>query len=168
MDEIANNANDTMASFSDKIGTLSHELKETSKESNKSSFDLFLSNYKIQHIIFKSNSYSAVVNGTVTEEIKKDHKHCGLGSWYYSTGKKIFSKNQIFQRMEIHHTEFHNLINENLDCALTGGCMSKNKSKDAILKRFQEAEEHSNKLFELMDQLVEAVGEDINMGEVLA
>jgi methyl-accepting chemotaxis protein len=167
MSNIANSANDTMSNFSETMSLLTSDMRLTSQQSNKSSFALFLSNYKIDHILFKSNAYSSVVNGTVTDEIKKDYKHCGFGLWYYTTGQKIFGSNQIFKQMELHHREFHTLINDNLDCALNGGCMAKNKSKEAIMQKFKDAEEHSNTLFDLMDKLAEDVGENINMSDVL-
>ena len=166
MSEIANNANDTMATFSETMGTLSGDMKSTSQQSSRSSFALFLSNFKIDHILFKSNSYSAVVNGTVTEELKKDYRHCSFGTWYYGKGQKLLGSNSIFKQMEVHHQQFHELINENIECALTGGCMSKNKSKDLIISRFKEAEEHSNKLFNLMSELANDVAESIDMREI--
>ncbi|MCD6433064.1 MAG: CZB domain-containing protein [Sulfurimonas sp.] len=166
--DIANSANNTMNTFSTTMGTLTIDMKTTSSSSNQSSFALFLSNYKIHHILFKSKAYSAVVNSTVTEDLKDDYKHCGLGLWYYSTGQKLFGNNTSFKKLETHHQQFHNLINENLDCALSGGCMAKNKSKDEIMKRFQDAEEHSNTLFALMDTLAHEVGQDVDMNEVLA
>jgi hypothetical protein len=52
--------------------------------------------------------------------------------------------------------------------ALTGGCMAKNDSKEEIVRRFRDAEEHSTELFALMDQLAEEVGGEVNMSEVLA
>jgi len=168
MSNIANNASETMNNFSDSMATLTEDMNSTSKQSNQSSFALFLANYKIHHIIFKSNAYSAVVNGTVTEDLKKDHKHCGFGSWYYGTGAKVFGSNSTYKKMESHHLEFHELINENLDCAISGGCMSQNKSKDDIMKRFEMAEGKSNSLFTLMDQLATELGESVNMNEVLA
>ena len=168
MSDIANSANDTMNKFSDTMNTLTTDMKSTSQRSNQSSFSLFLSTYKIHHILFKSNAYSSVVNGTVTEELKKDYRSCGLGLWYYSTGQKLFGNNATFKKFEIHHEQFHTLINENLECALSGGCMSKNKSKEAIMKNFQEAEEHSNKLFALMDELANEIGHSVDMSEVLA
>jgi len=118
MSSIATNANETMDNFSGTMNKLNSDMGETSNESNRSSFSLFLTNYKIQHIIFKSNAYSAVVNGTVTEAIKKDSHHCAFGLWYYKQGMKLFSKNKTFLAMQTHHEQFHNLINDNLDCAL--------------------------------------------------
>jgi len=167
MSSIANSANETMNKFSDTMNTLTTDMKSTSQRSNQSSFALFLSTFKIHHILFKSNAYSSVVNGTVTEELKKDYKHCGFGIWYYDAGQKLFSNNSIFKKFEHHHEQFHTLINDNLECALTGGCMSKNKSKEQIMQNFQDAEEHANKLFNLMDDLANEVGSTINMSEVL-
>ena len=167
MSSIATNANETMDNFSQTMNQLNNDMGETSKESNKSSFALFLANYKIHHIIFKSNAYSAVVNGTVTEELKKDSHHCGFGAWYYTQGMKVFGNNKTFKAMQPHHERFHQLINENIDCALTGGCMTKNDTKDEIINRFKEAEQHSVDMFALMDQLAEEVGADIDMSVVL-
>jgi methyl-accepting chemotaxis protein len=167
MSSIATSANETMDNFSNTMSQLNTDMDLTSKESNKSSFALFLSNYKIHHIIFKSNAYSSVVNGTVTEDLKKDAHHCGFGVWYYSQGTKLFGNNPTFKKMQIAHEQFHELINNNLDCALKGGCMAKSASKEEIVNRFKNAEEHSRTMFMLMDQLAEEVGYDIDMSEVL-
>jgi len=168
MSTIANSASDTMNNFSDTMGTLTTDMRSTSQKSNQSSFALFLSNYKIHHILFKSNAYSAVVNGTVTKELKTDSQSCGLGTWYYSTGQRLFGSNTIFKQMEQHHVAFHSLINDNLECSLNGGCMTKEKAEDLIMQKFKDAEEHSNKLFNLMDQLVNDIGGDVDMNDILS
>jgi methyl-accepting chemotaxis protein len=168
MSSIATSANDTMDNFSNTMSQLNTDMESTSKESNRSSFALFLSNYKIHHIIFKSDAYSSVVNGTVTEDLKKDAHQCGFGQWYYSQGAKLFGNNPTFKKIQIHHEKVHELINENINCALNGGCMAKNDSKEEIVGRFREAEEHSKELFLLMDQLAQEMGDNIDMNEVVA
>jgi hypothetical protein len=42
------------------------------------------------------------------------------------------------------------------------------KSKEEILSRFQEAEEHSNQLFALLDELAQKHGQSVNMKNVLS
>jgi len=168
MSTIAHSASETMNGFSDSMASLTEDMTTTSSQSNQSSFALFLANYKIHHIIFKSNAYSAVVNGSVTEDLKKDYKQCGFGAWYYGAGTKLFSSNATFKKMEEYHKKFHDFINGNIECALTGGCVTDIKQKEKILNRFQEAEECSNTLFTLMDELASTVGSDIDMQEVLA
>ncbi len=167
MSTIASNANNTMDEFSQTMSNLTVDMKETSEYSNKSSFALFLSTYKIQHILLKSNAYSSVVNGTVTTELKTTSNSCGFGQWYYGAGTRLFGTNATFKKIETHHIAFHSLINENIDCALTGGCMSQGGSKEDIMRRFQEAEEHSNQLFALIDNLVDEVGASQNMSEII-
>jgi len=168
MSTIASNANQTMQKFSDTLGILTQDMQRTSQYSNKSNFALFLSTYKIHHILFKSDAYSAVVNGSVSQELKKDAHNCGFGKWYYTKGKEVFGNNTTFQKMESHHLKFHDLINENLDCALKGGCMAKHESKTAIINRFKEAEEHSTQLFRLMDNLANEIGNNIDMNKILS
>ena len=167
MNAIATNANETMENFAQTIGQLNEDMKHVSTDSNKNSFAMFLANYKIQHIVFKSNAYSATVNGTVTEDLKKDSHHCGFGLWYFGKGMKLFGHNTTFKQMEQHHEAFHSLINENLDCAIKGNCITKGGQKEEILSRFERAEMESVKLFELMDKLVEEIGDGVNMNEVL-
>jgi len=168
MSSIATNANETMDKFSNTMSQLNSDMETTSQESNKSSFALFLANFKIHHIIFKSDAYSSVVNGTVTEDLKKDSHQCTLGQWYYSQGQKLFGNNPLFKKMQMHHEKVHELINANINCALTGGCMAKTNSKESIVSKFKEAEEHSKELFALMDQLAEDIGDGVDMSEVLA
>jgi len=166
MSNIANNANDTMHNFSDSMSILTDDMGTASKESNQSSFALFLANYKIQHIITKSNAYSAVVNGTVTEALKKGHEECDFGLWYYSSGTRMFSTIPSFKKMESIHITFHKLINENIECALKGGCLADLDDKENIMNRFHEAEKNSKILFELMDKLVDDVGDNIDMQQL--
>jgi len=167
MNEIAQHTNDTMDTFSNTMNNFTDDLSMTSQTSNESSFSLFLANYKIHHILFKSNAYSSVVNGTVSDSLKKGYKDCGFGKWYYSAGTALFSNNNTFKKMEPLHKEFHELINENIDCAIKGACMTNPQERDEILGRFQTAEECSNKLFELLDNLASEVGSNIDMREVL-
>ena len=167
MNEISIEASDTMDGFSSTLDSLSSSMTSVSSQTNKNSFALFIATYKIHHIIFKSNAYSAVVNGTVSESLKADYHHCGFGTWYYGQGMERFGSNATYKAMEEHHKKFHELINENLDCALNGGCMTKAGRKEEFIGRFAKAEEESIKLFNLMEKLVEEFGEKINMQDVV-
>jgi len=157
MSSIANATTDAMENFSSIMNNFTGSLENMSYDSNKSSFALYLSTFKIQHIQFKTNAYSAVVNGTASEELKKDYKSCGFGKWYYSIGKKYFASLDCFREMETHHKTYHELINKNIDCVLDSSCVSSTdeNQKEEIIKRFKESEEHSNQLFVLIDELVE-------------
>ena len=163
MNEIAHETNETMDIVSSTMSEFTSSLDNTSKMSNTSSFALSLTKYKIHHILFKSNAYSSVINGSVTESLKKDHQDCDFGNWYYGAGQKLFPNNSTFKKMESIHREFHELINKNIDCALKGSCMSNSEDKKEILDRFQSAEKHSSQLYVLLDNLVDEVGSNIDV-----
>ena len=88
--------------------------------------------------------------------------------WYYGKGMSHFGNNATFKKIENEHKGFHDLINNSLDCALSGGCMNKNKNKEKMIDELKQAEEHSNKLMDLLDALADEVGQNIDMKEVLA
>lgn len=167
MNDISNDASQTMGDFATTIDSLNNDMNIVSTDANRNSFALFLATYKIQHIVFKSNAYSAVVNGNVSEDLKNDHTSCNFGKWYYNEGEKLFGKSATYKEIEHHHKAFHDNINENLDCALRGGCMSQVGRKEEFINRFTKAEEHSDKLFDLLEKLVEEMGNEINMQEVI-
>jgi len=167
MDGIANETSQTMGLFLETMKNFTTNLSNTSRLSNRSSFALFLSNYKIQHILFKSNAYSAVVSANVTKELKQDYKGCGFGLWYYGVGNELFGQNSSYKAMEVHHVAFHELINENLDSALAGHSLTDKETKEKLLRRFDKAEGHSNELFNLMDKLSQEVGGSVEMHKVI-
>jgi len=157
MSDIANHTNKMMEELRDSMVELNHDMLKASDESRNGSFALFLTNYKTQHIVFKSKAYSTVVNGSTDINIKKDHTQCSFGKWYYGEGKEMFSKFDSYKRMEQFHKQFHELINENIDCAFLDGCLSSNKNKDKIIENFSKAEEASAELFFLLDNLAKEV-----------
>jgi len=154
---ISEKSSHTMQSFTSTMEMLNKELFEIKSISDKSSFAMFLDRFKINHILFKSSAYSAVVNGIVSEELDEDHKECGFGKWYYGEGMEKFKNNKTFKAMESYHKDIHTKVNENLDCIKSGGCIINSGKKNTIIKSFVEAEESSNKLFSLMDDFVEEV-----------
>ncbi len=167
MNAIAENANSTMEQFISTMNDFSIDLGDTKELSGASSFSLLLTTYKIRHILYKSKAYSAVVNGTTSDELFVDSRTCGFGQWYYGKGQKLFGNNSTFKQMQQHHNVIHEMIEENLQCIKTHGCASKGEGKETIIARFKKAEENSIKLFELMDRLVDEVGSSVNMQEML-
>ncbi len=161
MSQIATNTNKTMQHLRSSMSSLTKDINKTSKQSNQSSFAQFLANYKINLIIFKSDAYSAVINNTVTKEIRDAYKNCKFKSWYQTKGEELFSSNHTFNKIKSHHKKFYSLIDKNLEYTQANKQITDNRQKDTILKRFQEAEECFNSLLILMDNLVSE--EEINV-----
>ena len=161
INRVAEKSSNTMRSFSDTINEFNSNLLSVAKESNKGSFSIFMEVFKINHIMFKSRAYSAVVNGNVADEIlHKDHEGCDFGRWYYSKGKELFGNLDIFIKMGDAHRKFHEFIDKNLEFIREGENRLNLDNKDIVIDRFKEAEKYSEQLFELMDQLSEKVGNE--------
>jgi len=166
MNAIATNANETMENFAGVMNRFKTDLSGTRGLSNESSFGLLMSVYKIHHILYKSSAYSAVTNGNVRDEHFVDPKQCGFGRWYYGLGNKLFGANATYKQIEAHHLAIHELINDNLDCVRRQACNAQ-EGKAKVIANFSKAEDHSNKLFDLMDRFVGEVGARVDMKEVL-
>ncbi len=159
MRDISEKSTTAMSEFFNSMNSLDSELSLVETINSKTSFAMFMDQFKINHILFKSNAYSAVINGTVSDELSKSFQECDFGLWYYGEGMKKYKNSKTFMSMEKFHKDIHNKVNQNLECVKSSGCGMQSSQKDEIIQRFKEAEESSNKLFELMDRFVEEVNE---------
>ena len=167
INSVAEKSNNTMKNFAETMSKFNSNLLSVTKASNKGSFSIFMEVFKIDHIMFKSRAYSAVVYGSVADEIlDRDHTTCDFGKWYYGKGKELFGKIDIFKKMEESHKKFHEFIEMNLEYVKSGKSTLQSENKDIIIDRFKNAEKYCEELFSLMDELVENIGEDIDISKV--
>ena len=166
MNNIAVQSNDTMEEFSTTIGTFNETLEHNSLSANKNSIDLMMTIYKIQHIIFKSEAYTAVTNGNYSNTfLDKDHHSCEFGQWYDSKASKMFQGNKLFKDLSIHHEKFHTSILENLSFVAQGRNALQD-NKETIIKNFHISEESSLELFTLMDTLSAQTNGHIDLEQI--
>ncbi|SFP51539.1 Methyl-accepting chemotaxis protein [Hydrogenimonas thermophila] len=167
INKVAEKSSNTMKNFAETMNEFNSNLLSVAKESNKGSFSIFMEVFKINHIMFKSRAYSAVVNGSVADEIlHTNYETCDFGKWYHGKGKELFGNLDIFRKMGDAHKKFHEFIDKNLELIKDGENTLNLENKDTIIDRFKEAEKYSEELFSLMDQLSEKVGEDIDISTV--
>ena len=166
MDTIALQSNETMEGFSNTINLFNEALEQNSQSANKNTIDLMMTIYKIQHIIFKSEAYTAVTNGEYKDSaLSKDHHQCNFGIWYDTKATEIFQGNATFAQMQKQHEAFHNAITHNLQFVREGG-QALTDNKMTILKNFQVSENASAELFSLMDTLVQETGGSVNLEHI--
>ena len=166
MNNIALESNDAMGQFSKTIGVFNQDLENNSASANKNTIGLMMTIYKIQHITFKSEAYTAVTNGSANENVlSKDHHACAFGKWYDGVASKIFSGNKTFAKMEEYHSSFHDSIAQNLVFVKSGQQALRDNAK-TVLENFAKAEKSSDELFALMDQLVEESGAEVNLENI--
>lgn len=77
-----------------------------------------------------------------------DHTQCNLGKWYEDEGRREFSGLDSFQKIETPHRDIHAKVKEAMEIL-----KSENLDSQKIKKLFQEVEDASIKLFDLLDTL---------------
>jgi methyl-accepting chemotaxis protein len=86
--------------------------------------ELFINLAKLDHMIFKSSSYSTVLDGKVDKHLS-DHNNCNLGKWYAGEGEKLFSGNSSFSAIENPHAKIHGNIKKAMDLLEKGNATNR-------------------------------------------
>jgi len=166
-DEMTHIASDTQSKINDFEGTLEQFSQTASNATIMSKYitsSLFATQVKADHIIFKHNAYSAIINEDVEKAAKfTDHHGCQLGKWYYEgDGKELFSDTPSFKKMEAPHVAVHQAILNGIGYVMNGECHAL-KNKEIIIKNMGDMEESSSKLFEYLDAMVSEANPNVRV-----
>ncbi|WP_187648054.1 methyl-accepting chemotaxis protein [Nitrosophilus labii] len=157
VDVIATEVSEKIEKIDLKIENFRRELSEINISVNKT-FDkiikisnrIFMSLAKLDHIIWKVNTYLSVIkNEQVFDYV--DFHECRLGKWYYEgEGKEFFSTVPSFDLLETPHEIVHKGTKNIFDLIFTG----KDYSFDELIAALEEMEEGSKKVFEILDKIL--------------
>jgi len=136
---------------------LNSDLGLISKESHINSIDLILTVYKLQHIVYKSRAYSAIINGNTSTKVGPTA--CAFGKWLNTSGNEILNKEEI-RLTHIHHDLVHNSANEAFTL-FDQDKMIKKDSKDKYIDFFRKMENASELLFGVFKSTVERRKDEI-------
>lgn len=155
MTKIALHAQNNLNEFE---GILGHFNKTASNAASLSQYinsSLFATLVKVDHIIFKHNVYSTIINeNTEKAATLTDHHGCRMGKWYYEgDGKKLFSHTPAYKKMEAPHAAVHVAALDTVSCVARRDCLAL-KNKDMVVKNVTAMEESSQVLFKLLDTMV--------------
>jgi len=152
MSGIANESSGAIENFRDVLYEFNTDAIETSQAASIVEGSTFITLAKIDHIIFKTNAFSALFNGKTTHTFA-DHHNCRLGKWYESgAGKAHFAHLPSYAKLNTPHMSVHNSVFANLEFIKDGDHVSENR--DAVMQNFKSMEEASNELFGHMDKLL--------------
>ncbi|WP_415250259.1 CZB domain-containing protein [Sulfurimonas sp.] len=166
MNNIAVSSNETMDEFLHTINGFNQQLEINSASANINTIDLMMTIYKIQHIIFKSEAYTSVTNGTNKDDtLSVDHHGCKFGQWYDNVASILFKGSKTLEKMSHSHELFHKSISQNISF-VKEGIDSLQKNKSIIIKNFDTAETSSQDLFALMDQLVKETEGNVDLEKI--
>jgi methyl-accepting chemotaxis protein len=135
--------NDSMEKFSNVSDAV---LKSSSYMKNKN----FIILAKMDHILFKSEAMSHFERETYKEFT--DHHGCRFGKWYESEGAEVFKGAKSFKEIDAPHAKVHSSVREVFDLMQKDNVFN---NKEFVKNNFIQMEEASEKLFEVMDRILE-------------
>jgi len=141
-----------------------HEFESTFRELNSLASDsynaavlvqnrLFTTLVKVDHIVFKSNAYAAILTSN-DKAIFADHQNCRMGKWYNGAGKERFGKTKAFADMDQPHATVHNSVFKNLEFVKAHSTL-KDNNPQKIIDNFSTMEKASSELYLKLDTMLQ-------------
>ena len=120
---------------------------------------------KVDHIIYKSNAYRAVLNenGELATTFGDEHE-CRFGQWYDGDGKELFGTTRSYESIAQPHKRVHEIILETVPCAARGSCLTP-QNRQQIVRNLNEMEQESAKIFALIRQMIEEANPEVKLEE---
>lgn len=161
---IASESQVNIREFEDVLDDFAKTVANTAKLSKFINASLFTTLLKVDHIIFKHDAYSAIINqdnqkaATLT-----DHHECRLGKWYDSANGKILSTHTLsYKKMDIPHALVHKSALDSVSCTVNHDC-AVIQNHNEIIKNMKIMEDSSHDLFTLLDSMVAEDNSDLNV-----
>lgn len=153
MNSIASESSHSIESFHSTLQNFNKDAISTSQQAKIIENTTFVTLAKIDHIMFKSNSYIGIINADITRWKPLDHHQCRLGLWYESgAGKERFSHLSNYKLIDSPHSKVHKYSMDNFKFIENSDKTVENKKE--IIENFTIMEEESEKLFVIMDDLI--------------
>ncbi|QFR50393.1 chemotaxis protein [Sulfurimonas lithotrophica] len=150
--DIAQSSSELIGNFE---GTFS-ELNQHAQSSSDVAVDiqnrLYTTLVKVDHILFKSNAYSATLEQNKSYKVS-DHQNCRMGKWYLSEGKERFGHLKTFKDLDKPHSEVHNAAIKVKEFIEDGKVLKYDNPKK-IVDYFLNLENNSSKLYNLLDEML--------------
>lgn len=148
---IANSSGENVVLFENTLNAFSKDANKTAEISYKMENKTFAILAKIDHIVYKTNAYFAILNEK-SNMVTTDKNNCRFGKWYSEgAGKERFEKNKNYPLLDEPHQKIHSYIHENIEEIKEG---YNNKNIALLIERFKKMEESSKNLFEIMDNMI--------------
>ena len=160
LEEKSDEMQETVSGFDARIQETNQRNTKAMERIYGTSDRIFMSLAKLDHIVWKVNTYLSVIeNGPAFKFV--DYHNCRLGKWYYEgDGQSNFSQTSSFARLEQPHSVVHNGTKDVFDLL---GTMELNYP--AIAAALNKMESGSDGVFEALDLILsEKQGDDRGAG----
>ena len=158
---IATSSQEDINNFETTLHQFTKKADESAKEAKFIRDSLFGTLIKVDHIIFKSDAYTTVLNED-EEKAKQfaDHHSCRLGKWYNTIGKELFGHTNAYKQLEAPHAKVHKMVLQTIPCAKTKNCLTL-ENREKIVNNFLEMERASSELSQLINKMVCEANPDV-------
>ena len=151
--DIAQNSNKVINEFETTFTQLNSLAADSYASAIKVQNRLFTTLVKVDHIIFKSRAYAAVLESNESA-IFADHHNCRMGKWYQGLGKERFGHTKSFIAMNAPHEVVHKSVFKNLEYVKNNSILKYDNPK-TIEKNFTVMENASQDLFVKLDGMLD-------------
>ncbi|WP_439645570.1 CZB domain-containing protein [Sulfurospirillum arsenophilum] len=147
--------------FEDALRAFNTDANDTADISFKLENKIFTILAKIDHIVHKTNAYSAVLNEK-TDAKFTDHENCRLGKWYQDPAtQERFGKTKSYVLLGEPHKVVHQSVTENMQELQHGYNVN---TISLFINNFKKMENASTTLFSLMDAMIQESASECRSG----
>jgi len=138
--------------YNEEIESLHHLTKTSLKELNNLSDSVFMNLAKIDHVLWKVNTYESIYEKKPSFKFV-DHKNCRLGKWYEEgDGLAYFSKAPSYHMLDKPHAAIHNTTKEVFSLIKKDDI---DMNYDHLKERLEYMEKSSKEVFKILDNILE-------------
>lgn len=149
---IANASGDNVVHFEEALKAFNKDANDTADISYQLENKIFTILAKMDHIVYKTNAYSAVLNEK-TDANFANHENCRLGKWYQdTTTKERFHNTKAYTLLAEPHKIVHQSVAENMQQLQNGYNID---TLSLFINNFKKMENASTALFGLLDQMIQ-------------
>ncbi len=150
LDQRSDQIRDTVSAFNDRIHETNQMNVNATRRITGSNDRIFMSLAKLDHIIWKVNTYLSVIERQAIFDFVDFH-NCRLGKWYYEgDGKGSFASTPSFHGLEKPHALVHQATKRVFDLLESG----LDRDDSTIAEALGEMEQGSNGVFEYLDRML--------------
>ena len=149
---IAEESNSVIGAFEGTFQEFSQMSQRSANMADNIERMLFATLLKVDHIIFKSQVYVAVIGNTEVKELNSETT-CRLGEWYTGEGMQKYQNSNNFKALGVPHKTIHEYAMKNMLYVTQKSTLVKGNT-DKIAENFSNMEKASTEVFKLLDDLV--------------
>jgi len=152
LENLSEQSTQTLNEFTENFNALSQKMNKISEDNRHLEKSIFVESAKLDHFIFKLDGYTAVIEKHKDQKFSS-HKECRFGKWYTSQESTYVNSNlnKIYREIDSPHENVHTEVKNGYNFSI----QSRHENIDKIISSFNNAENSSEKLFKLMNQLLD-------------